>query len=131
MEIPNNAYKILNENLTGCSTLSQEYSKLIGRNWKKLGRQLCITIEIVYRCNTSMVVCWLIHCIKTFIGEASIILSHAWKGTCVQPRLQSFSVVGLKSWSHWSKGELAYRPPSIKAKVTALTYSCTLYISIR
>ena len=30
LEIPNDAYKTLSRNLIGCSTLSQEYYKLIG-----------------------------------------------------------------------------------------------------
>ena len=30
LEIPNDAYTTLSQNLNGCSTLSQEYSKLIG-----------------------------------------------------------------------------------------------------
>ena len=40
LEIPNDASTILSQNLIGCSTLSQEYCKLIGWHCKVMGRQL-------------------------------------------------------------------------------------------
>ena len=40
LEIPNDAYTTLSRNLIGCSTLSQEYCKLIGWYWEKMRRQL-------------------------------------------------------------------------------------------
>ena len=39
-ETPNNAYTTLGRNLIGCSTLSREYSKLIGLYWIRTGMQL-------------------------------------------------------------------------------------------
>ena len=40
LEIPNDAYTTLSRNLIDCSTLSQEYCKLIGWYWKIMKRQL-------------------------------------------------------------------------------------------
>ena len=40
LEIPNDAYTILSQNLIGYSTLSQEYCKLIGCLWKIMRHQL-------------------------------------------------------------------------------------------
>ena len=48
LEIPNDAYTTLSQNLMGCSTLSQEYCKLIGRYWKIMRKQLgTLTCPIV------------------------------------------------------------------------------------
>ena len=40
LEILNDTYISLSRNLNGCSTLSQEYCKLIGSYWKIMRRQL-------------------------------------------------------------------------------------------
>ena len=48
LEIPNDAYATLSQNLMGCSTLSQEYCKLIGRYWKIMRKQLgTLTCHII------------------------------------------------------------------------------------
>ena len=39
LEIPNDPYPALSQNLIGCSTLSQEYWKLIGWSWETVRRQ--------------------------------------------------------------------------------------------
>ena len=48
LEIPSDAYTTLSRNLNGCSTLSQEYCKLIGWYWKIMRRHLwTLTCPIV------------------------------------------------------------------------------------
>ena len=48
LEIPNDAYTTLSQNLMGCSTLSQEYCELIGRYWKIMRKQLgTLTCHII------------------------------------------------------------------------------------
>ena len=55
LEIPNDAYTTLSRNLIGCSTLSQEYCKLIGSYRKIMRRQLLtLTCSIAGSENTAL-----------------------------------------------------------------------------
>ena len=46
LEIPNDAYKKLGQDLIGCPTLSQQHFNLIGWYWEILRRQLDILMPL-------------------------------------------------------------------------------------
>ena len=54
LEIPNDAYTTLSRNLIGCSTLSQEYCKMIGFYWKIINETASSNINMPYWVKTFM-----------------------------------------------------------------------------
>ena len=87
LEIPNDAYTTLSQNLIGCSTLSQEYCQLIGLYWKIM---TTLNINMLYQSGYPHSLCRL----NQIIFEQSY---------CHQSRTVQVFRAFLWVWSIWSR----------------------------